>query len=121
MDDVLALQVVQRQRHLTEVEFDGVLTELDALLQVVAEVSSQEEVHHHEHVLLVLERVPGGHSAQSLSRCVEEEGDMLHEQTHRLSTNSSGVEVRLLLHAAQHKHRKHLHTHAVYRNMVESV
>ena len=59
MDDVLALQVVQRQRHLTEVEFDSVLAELDTLLQVVAQISSQQEVHHHEHVLLVLERVPG--------------------------------------------------------------
>lgn len=59
MDDVLALQVVQCQCHLTEVEFDSVLAELDALLQVVAQISSQQEVHHHEHVLLVLERVPG--------------------------------------------------------------
>lgn len=58
MDDVLALQVVQRQRHLTEVESDCVLAELDVLLQVVAEVSSQQEVHDHEHILLVLERVP---------------------------------------------------------------
>lgn len=71
MDDVLALQVVQRQCHLTEVEFDSVLAELDALLQMVAQISSQQEVHHHEHVLLVLEGVPGtsggGHSAHSLS------------------------------------------------------
>lgn len=59
MDDVLALQVVQRQRHLTEVESNCVLAELDVLLQVVAEVSSQQEVHNHEHILLVLERVPG--------------------------------------------------------------
>lgn len=74
MDDVLALQVVERQRHLTEVEFDGVLAELDALLQVVAQVSSQQEVHHHEHVLLILEGVPGtgGHSV--LSGCVGREG-----------------------------------------------
>ena len=54
MDDVLALQVVQCQCHLTEVEFDSVLTELDALLQVIAKVTSQQEVHHHEHVLLIL-------------------------------------------------------------------
>lgn len=59
MDDMLALQVVERQRHLTEVKFDSVLAELDTLLQVVAQVSSQQEVHHHEHVLLILERVPG--------------------------------------------------------------
>lgn len=58
MDDVLALQVVERQCHLTEVEFDCVLAELDILLQVVTQVSSQQEVHHHKHVLLVLERVP---------------------------------------------------------------
>ncbi len=55
MDDVLALQVVERQCHLTEVEFDSVLAELDTLLQVVAQISSQQEVHHHEHVLLILE------------------------------------------------------------------
>lgn len=55
MDDVLALQVVEGQRHLTQVESDGVLAELDALLQVVAQISAQQEVHHHEHVLLVLE------------------------------------------------------------------
>lgn len=59
MDDVLALQVVQCQCHLTEVEFDSVLAELDALLQVIAKVSSQQEVYHHEHVLLILKRVPG--------------------------------------------------------------
>lgn len=71
MDDVLTLQVVQCQRHLTEVEFDSVLTKLDVLLQVVPQVSSQKEIHHHEHVLLILERVPGtrkgGLRAQSLS------------------------------------------------------
>lgn len=55
MDDVLALQVVKCQCHLTEVEFDSVLAELDTLLQVVAQISSQQEVHHHEHVLLILE------------------------------------------------------------------
>lgn len=58
MDDVLAPQVVKCQGHLTEVEFDGVLAELDTLLQVVAQISPQQEVHHHEHVLLILERVP---------------------------------------------------------------
>lgn len=59
MDDVLALQVVQRQRHLTQVESDSLFTELDTLLQVVAQISAQQEVHHHEHVLFVLEGVPG--------------------------------------------------------------
>lgn len=72
MDDVLALQVVECQCHLTEVEFDSVLAELDTLLQVVAQISSQQEVHDHKHVLLVLERVPGtrerGHSVHSVSR-----------------------------------------------------
>lgn len=59
VDDVLALQVVEGQSHLTQVEFDCVLVELDVLLQVVAQVSSQQQVHHHEHVFLILERVPG--------------------------------------------------------------
>lgn len=55
MDDVLALQVVQCQCHLAEVEFDSVLAELDTLLQVVAQIPSQQEVHYHKHVLFVLE------------------------------------------------------------------
>lgn len=58
MDDVLALQVVECQCHLTEVEFDSVLAELHTLLQVVAQIPSQQEVHYHKHVLLILERVP---------------------------------------------------------------
>lgn len=60
VDYVLALQVVKCQCHLAEVESDSVLAELDTLLQVVAQISAQQEVHHHEHVLLILERVPGG-------------------------------------------------------------
>lgn len=55
MNDVLALQVVECQCHLTEVEFDSILAELDTLLQVVAQITSQQEVHHHKHILLILE------------------------------------------------------------------
>lgn len=58
MDDALAAQVAQSQRQLTHVEFDGALREVDVLLEVIAQVSSQEQVHHHEHVLLVLEGIP---------------------------------------------------------------
>lgn len=58
MNDVLALQVVECQCHLTEVEFDSILAELDTLLQVVAQITSQQEVHHHKHILLILEWVP---------------------------------------------------------------
>lgn len=65
VDDVLALQIVQRQGHLTEVELDSLFTELNALLQVIAQVSSQQEVHHHEHVLLVLEGVPENSSRRT--------------------------------------------------------
>lgn len=60
VDDVLTPQVVERQRHLADVEFDRFFRELDVLLQVVAQVAAQQQVHHHEHVLLVLEGVPGG-------------------------------------------------------------
>lgn len=58
VDDALAAQVAQSQRQLTHVEFDGALREVDVLLEVIAQVSSQEQVHHHEHVLLVLEGIP---------------------------------------------------------------
>lgn len=60
VDDVLTPQVVERQRHLADVESDHFFRELDVLLQVVAQVAAQQQVHHHEHVLLVLEGVPGG-------------------------------------------------------------
>ncbi len=38
--DVLALQVVERQRHLAQVELHSVLGELHALLQMIAQISS---------------------------------------------------------------------------------
>lgn len=71
MNDVLALQVVERQRHLTEVESDSVFTELDTLLQVVAQISTQQEVHHHKHVLFVLEGVPGVKERSHCSLCTQ--------------------------------------------------
>lgn len=94
MDNVLALQVVQGQCHLTEVEFDSILAELDTLLQVVAQVSSQQEVHHHEHVLLILKRVPGtggkveGHRAQSPSSL---KGEKHAVQTKAKSTQTTYI------------------------------
>ena len=60
VDDVLPTQVVQGQRQLADVQPHGVLGELHVLLQVVAQVPAQQQVGHHEHVLLVLEGVPAG-------------------------------------------------------------
>lgn len=58
VDDVVPLKILQGQCQLTDVEFHSPLCEMYILLQMVAQVSSQEQVHHHEHVLLVLEGVP---------------------------------------------------------------
>ncbi len=38
--DVLALQVVERQRHLAQVQLHSVLGELHVLLQMIAQISS---------------------------------------------------------------------------------
>ena len=59
MDDALALQVVQGHGQLTDEELHGVFLEADILLQVITQVPAQQEVHYHEHVLLILEGVPG--------------------------------------------------------------
>ena len=59
VDDVVPLQILQGQGQLADVELHGPLREVDVLLQVVPQVPAQQEVHHHEHVLLVLEGVPG--------------------------------------------------------------
>lgn len=58
VNDALALQVVQGQGQLADKELHSVLLEADILLQVKTQVPSQQEVHHHEHVLLILEGVP---------------------------------------------------------------
>lgn len=58
MDDAPAAQVAQCQCQLAHIHGDGALREMHVLLQVVSEVSTQEQVYHHEHVLLVLEGVP---------------------------------------------------------------
>lgn len=60
MYDVLGAEVSQSQCHFTDVEFDCALREVDILLKVVAQVSSQKQVYHHKHVLLVLEGIPAG-------------------------------------------------------------
>lgn len=60
VNDALALQVVQGHGQLTDEELHGVFLEADILLQVVTQVPAQQEVHHHEHVFLILEGVPGG-------------------------------------------------------------
>lgn len=60
MDDVLTSQVVESQCHLTDVQFDRFFRKLNVLLQVIAQVTAEKQVHHHEHVLLVLEGVPAG-------------------------------------------------------------
>lgn len=107
VDDVLALQIVQRQGHLTEVELDSLFTELNALLQVIAQVSSQQEVHHHEHVLLVLEGVPENSSRRTrfvsvLVECIKKK-NYKKKQGQRLSTHTqhrSEGDAVMLLHAA---------------------
>ena len=59
VNDALALQVVQGHGQLTDEELHSVFLEADVLLQVVTQVSAQQEVHHHEHVFLILEGIPG--------------------------------------------------------------
>ncbi len=56
VQDVSALQVVEREGDLADVELDPLLVELDVLLHVVAQVAAEQQVHHHEHVLLILEQ-----------------------------------------------------------------
>ena len=55
VNDALGAEVSQSQSQFTDVEFDSTLREVDVLLEVIAQVSSQEQVHHHKHVLLILE------------------------------------------------------------------
>lgn len=62
--DALAAQVSKGQGQFTDVEFDSALREVDVLLEVIAQVSSQEQVHHHKHVLLVLEGIPAGEGSK---------------------------------------------------------
>lgn len=62
--DALAAQVPKGQGQFTDVEFDSALREVDVLLEVIAQVSSQEQVHHHKHVLLILEGIPAGEGSQ---------------------------------------------------------
>lgn len=129
VDDVLALQVVERQGHLTEVQLDGILAELDALLQVVAQISSQQEVHHHEHVLLILERVPGTRGRTQCSLTVQRGKKTHAAQTMAEHANSKHIQYRGLYALAcsthstlhvQSLHGKHLQTHMhVYTNVVE--
>ncbi len=51
VDDALAAQVVERRADLAQVQHDGLLAEGHVLLQVVAQVAAQQQVHHHEQVL----------------------------------------------------------------------
>lgn len=59
VNDALGLQVVQGHGQLTDEELHSVFLEADVLLQVVTQVPAQQEVHHHEHVFLILEGIPG--------------------------------------------------------------
>lgn len=59
VNDALALQVVQGHGQLTDEELHSVFLETDVLLQVITQVPTQQEVHYHEHVFLILEGVPG--------------------------------------------------------------
>lgn len=54
VDDALVAQVVESQGNLTDVQLDSGLREVNILLQVVAQVTSKQQVHHHEHVFLIL-------------------------------------------------------------------
>ena len=58
VDDVVPLQILQGQGQLADVELHVPFCEMYILLQVITQVPSQQQVHHHEHVLLVLEGVP---------------------------------------------------------------
>lgn len=64
MYDVLGAEVSQSQGQFTDVQFDCALWEVDILLEVVAQVSSQKQVYHHKHVLLILEGIPAGEDGQ---------------------------------------------------------
>ena len=120
MDDVLALQIVQRQGHLTEVEFDSVLAELDILLQVVAQISSQQEVDHHEHVLLVLEGVPeaSGGKRHLVAASTAERKHMLHRQKQRLKTQQANTQLVGSSMQGKHDTCKACDMH-LYRNLLK--
>lgn len=107
MDDVLILQVVECQCHLAEVEFDSVLAELDTLLQVVAQISSQQEVHDHKHVLLVLERVPATREGEGTA-FTRRPG--LAKETHAIKTQNNKHIAACTLHV-QSVHVKHPHVY----------
>lgn len=106
MNDVLALQVVKCQCHLTEVEFDSILTELNTLLQVVAKISSQQEVHYHKHVLLVLERVPRTRERTQCSLTVQGGWEKHAIQTRTENTNAlrSGAFTYKAYGVSNHRH-----------------
>lgn len=58
MYDALGAEISQSQSQFTDVEFDSALCEVHILLEVVAQVSAQKQIHHHKHVLLILEGIP---------------------------------------------------------------
>ena len=58
VDDVVPLQILQGQGQLTDVELHVPFCEMYILLQVITQIPSKQQVHHHEHVLLILEGVP---------------------------------------------------------------
>lgn len=81
--DALVAEVSQSQGQFTDVEFDSAVWEVDVLLEVVTQVSSQKQVHHHKHVLLILEGIPAGEgqrdakrfgneTIRDLGRCIQE-------------------------------------------------
>lgn len=65
MYDALGAEISQSQGQFTDVEFDSALWEVHILLEVVAQVSPQKQIHHHKHVLLVLEGIPTETGKQS--------------------------------------------------------
>lgn len=59
VNDVVSLQIIQGKCQLTDVQFDGSFIKVNILLQMVPQVSSKQEINHHEHVFFILKGIPG--------------------------------------------------------------
>lgn len=58
VNDVFLPEIVQSKSDLTDVELDVALFKPHLLLDVEPQVAAQQEVNHHEHVLLILKGEP---------------------------------------------------------------
>lgn len=59
VNDVVSLQIIQGKSQLTDVQFNSSFIKVDVLLQMVTQVTSEQEINHHEHVFFVLKGIPG--------------------------------------------------------------